>query len=103
MNALVIGSHGFIGGYVCQRLIRAGWEVVGVDSINMYKPQYYELFLRHFEVRQKTQLSALSTFYRVDGAHRAEMARIVRKHRPTVVINLAGIAAADVCVKNTEE
>jgi nucleoside-diphosphate-sugar epimerase len=103
MKVLVIGSHGFIGSYVCKLLIDSGWEVIGVDNINMYKPEQYQLFLRHYEIRQKTQLYGLSVFYRVDATHGAEVTRIVRKHRPEVVINLAGTPVADVCKKNTEE
>ena len=29
-----------------------GWEVVGVDNINLYKPQQWKMFMRHFEIRQ---------------------------------------------------
>lgn len=104
MSILVVGSHGFIGGYVSQLFIQQGWEVVGIDNINMYKPEHYELFLRHYEIRQKTQLSGLSAFYRLDCAQDgAEVARIVRKHQPEIVINLAGTSVADICKKNTEE
>ncbi len=103
MRVLVVGSHGFIGGYVCNRFVNEGWEVIGVDSINMYKPDQYELFLKHFDLRQKTQLSQLSAFYRLDGTHRTEVGRILRKHKPEIVINLAGTSVADVCKKNTEE
>jgi nucleoside-diphosphate-sugar epimerase len=101
--ALVIGSHGFIGGYVCQRLIEGGWEVVGVDSLNMYKPQQYMLYMRHFDVRQRTQLAGLSHFYRMDGSHAVEMARIIARHRPAIVLNLGGTPVADVCKQNIDE
>lgn len=33
MRALVTGCAGFIGGHLCERLIREGWRVTGVDSL----------------------------------------------------------------------
>lgn len=104
MKVIVVGSHGFIGGYLCQKFIQNGWEVVGLDGVNMYKPEQYELFLKHYELRNKRQLPGLSGFYRLDCAQNgAEVARIVRNFKPDVVVNLAGTSVADICKKNTEE
>ena len=36
MKVLVTGAAGFIGHFVALRLLREGWEVVGVDSVNDY-------------------------------------------------------------------
>ena len=33
---LVTGAAGFIGGYVVEELLRAGWDVVGVDNFAKY-------------------------------------------------------------------
>ncbi len=102
-KALVVGSHGFIGGYVCKQLIEEGWEVVGADSINMYKPKNYSLFTRHFEIRQEKLLKGLKEFYRMDCSHGIEFSRVVQQHQPDVVINLGGTSVADVCKKNIAE
>lgn len=102
-RALVIGSSGFIGGYVCERLVAEGWEVIGVDNINLYKPNQWKMFMRHFEIRQSRQLKGLSAFYRMDAAQGAEIVKIIQKHKPNVVINLGGTSVADVCKVNIDE
>ena len=102
-RALVIGSTGFIGGYVCERLVNEGWEVIGVDNVNLYKPQQWKMFIRHLEIRQNRQLKGLSAFYRMDAAQGGEIAKVIQKHKPNVVLNLGGTSVADVCKTNIDE
>ena len=41
-TALVTGSAGFIGYFVCQRLLDEGWDVTGFDAIT----DYYDVTLK---------------------------------------------------------
>jgi len=100
---LVVGSHGFIGGYVCNLLINAGWDVIGVDSINMYKPQNWYLFFKHFETRQKKLMQGIKFFYRMDASSPVEISTVIKEHKPNIVLNLGGTAVADVCKQNVHE
>lgn len=43
MKILVTGAAGFIGSYVCRRLLECGDEVVGLDNINAY----YDINLKY--------------------------------------------------------
>ena len=43
MKILVTGAAGFIGSYVCKRLLQRGEEVVGLDNIN----SYYDINLKY--------------------------------------------------------
>jgi UDP-glucuronate 4-epimerase len=40
MKAMVTGAAGFIGSHLCERLLKDGWAIVGVDDFdNFYDPQ----------------------------------------------------------------
>ena len=43
MKVLVTGAAGFIGSYVCKRLLLRGDEVTGLDNIN----SYYDINLKY--------------------------------------------------------
>ena len=43
MKFLVTGAAGFIGFYVCQRLLALGYQVVGLDNLNDYYPVQLKL------------------------------------------------------------
>ena len=63
-KVLVTGSAGFIGFHLCSRLLKDGFEVVGVDSLNEY-----------YDVALKKSRTALLThpnfrFYKIDIADR---------------------------------
>lgn len=48
MKYLVTGAAGFIGSFVCQRLLDAGHEVIGIDNLN----DYYSVQLKRDRLAQ---------------------------------------------------
>ncbi len=61
MRILVTGAAGFIGAKVCELLLAAGHEVVGVDSLNSaYDPRLKRWRLRELSASVNFQFRPLS-------------------------------------------
>lgn len=85
-KVLVTGSAGFIGFHLCSRLLKDGFEVVGVDSLNEY-----------YDVALKKSRTALLThpnfrFYKIDIADRKSTEGLFSTDSFDCVINLAAQA-----------
>ncbi len=85
-KVLVTGSAGFIGFHLCSRLLKDGFEVVGVDSLNEY-----------YDVALKKSRTALLThpnfrFYKIDIADRKSTEGLFSTDSIDCVINLAAQA-----------
>lgn len=53
MKAIVTGAAGFIGYHTTERLLDAGWQVIGIDNLNdYYQPQLKEARLAKLRARQ---------------------------------------------------
>jgi len=83
-TALVTGSAGFIGYYVCKRLLAEGWQVIGVDSMS----DYYDVTLK-----QKRQAMLLQSAHFKAINDRIEtpdlMMSLFAEFKPDVVIHAA--------------
>ena len=86
-TALITGSAGFIGSFVCERLLREGYRVIGLDAMT----DYYEVSLKH---RRLERLLPSSHFRAIEGY--VETAGLLRdvfeSEKPDVVIHLAAQA-----------
>jgi UDP-glucuronate 4-epimerase len=84
---LVTGSAGFIGYYVSQRMLKEGFEVVGIDNIN----DYYDVNLK------KTRLNLLKgnagfSFHQIDISDKKKLEYVFRMHKIKYVMHLAAQA-----------
>ncbi len=95
MKILVTGCAGFIGMYVCERLLAQGDEVVGIDNLN----NYYDVSLKEARLARLTP-HANFTFHKLDIADRCAMTALFEREKPQRVVHLAAQAGVRYSLKN---
>ena len=95
MKVLVTGAAGFIGMFVCEKLLARGDEVVGIDNFN----DYYEVELKE---ARAMRLAVLPGFrgLRLDISDRDAMAELFALEKFDAVVNLAAQAGVRYSLKN---
>ena len=86
-TALVTGSAGFIGFHVSTALLRAGWRVIGLDSLS----PYYDVSLKHARhdfLNQNTHFTPLIGKIEEPGL----LTGVFHSEAPDVVVHLAAQA-----------
>lgn len=86
-KALVTGSAGFIGYFLCKRLIADGFEVIGLDAMT----DYYDVRLkerRHQMLLQSPNFRALNERVETPGY----LVDLLAREKPDVVVHLAAQA-----------
>ncbi|NOX26552.1 MAG: NAD-dependent epimerase [Deltaproteobacteria bacterium] len=92
---LITGAAGFIGNFLSLRLLREGWQVVGIDSLN----DYYDPELKKARLARIPENADFS-FIRGDIADRPMMADLFAKNKFDVVVNLAAQAGVRYSIEN---
>ncbi|MBX7496429.1 NAD-dependent epimerase/dehydratase family protein [Qipengyuania sp. 6B39] len=94
-TALVTGSAGFIGYFVCRRLLADGFRVIGIDSLS----DYYEV-----ELKQRRQANLLQNqgFRAVNEPIETPglLMDLFAKEQPDVVVHLAAQAGVRYSIDN---
>ena len=86
-KVLVTGAAGFIGFYLCKRLLEGGDEVVGLDNLN----EYYDVSLKRDRLRLIEGRRNFE-FVKIDLTDRNALGRLFAERRFDVVVNLAAQA-----------
>ena len=101
MNPILItGAAGFIGFHLAKKLIRNGFEVIGVDNIN----DYYDLKLKYSridlikEISKEVGIKFILEKTNLEDTNRIN--DIFKKYKPSIVYNLAAQAGVRYSLTN---
>ncbi|EIW89354.1 NAD-dependent epimerase/dehydratase [Alishewanella agri BL06] len=95
MKFLVTGAAGFIGFYVCQRLLALGYQVVGLDNLN----DYYPVQLKRDRLSQLQKQPGFR-FVQLDLADRDGIAALFASEQFQRVIHLGAQAGVRYSLQN---
>ncbi|MGA7934024.1 MAG: NAD-dependent epimerase [Kovacikia sp.] len=84
---LVTGTAGFIGFHLCQKLLKLGKDVIGIDSLN----EYYDVNLKHDRLSQLKGYPNFQ-FYQLDLSDRTSLPELFTNHSFSRVVHLAAQA-----------
>jgi UDP-glucuronate 4-epimerase len=94
-KVLVTGAAGFIGFHLSQRLIRNGFQVVGIDNLN----DYYDVNLKKARLAILEQLPGFK-FHRIDLTDKKELDSLFSTSEFDFVVNLAAQAGVRYSLQN---
>ncbi|AEH52407.1 nucleotide sugar epimerase [Weizmannia acidilactici] len=94
---LVTGAAGFIGFYLCERLLKQNCKVIGIDNIN----DYYDVNLKYFRL-EKLKLYEKFTFIKTDISNKKMIQEIFNEYKPEIVVNLAAQAGVRYSIENPD-
>ena len=97
-RVMVTGAAGFIGAHLVQRLLKEGFEVVGVDNLN----NYYDPRLKDARLR-KLCMAPRFWFFPLDLADRDRVESIFRNGEFDAVVHLAAQVGVRRSVTNPDD
>ena len=104
---LVTGTAGFIGSFLCKRLLETvnGVNIIGLDSIT----DYYDVSLKDERLKMLNEAGKASAsrgnsfcFIKGDIADKECVDKIFAEYKPSVVVNLAAQAGVRYSITNPE-
>ena len=94
---LVTGAAGFIGFYLCQKLLSLGCRVIGIDNLN----EYYDVNLKYARLDLLTPYEGF-TFVKGDIADKTAVMDVFRQYRPDMAVNLAAQAGVRYSIEHPD-
>jgi len=96
---LVTGAAGFIGFHLCKKLLKNGFNVIGIDNIN----NYYDIHLKEKRLEILTELPLKNNewkFFKTDLTDKNSLLKIFENYTPKTVVNLAAQAGVRYSLEN---
>jgi UDP-glucose 4-epimerase len=99
---LITGGAGFIGSYVCRRLLDMGHEVVVYDAFVHYISPLKSILKEYTELRFQGIADQID-FRRGDTRDKSHLRRVIMDTRPDRILHLAALPIADLSNRHSEE
>jgi UDP-glucuronate 4-epimerase len=93
-SVCVTGAAGFIGFHLCRRLLKAGWDVTGVDSLS----DYYDVKLK--QDRLRLLKSERFEFFHLDVCDESSLNELYARKEFEYTVHLAAQAGVRYSVEN---
>ena len=96
---LVTGCNGFIGSYLCMRLLNDyNVSIIGVDNNN----DYYDVSLKEYRLNKINSLNKKFTFIKQDISDKDFVNRLFSENKIDIVVNLAAQAGVRYSIDNPD-
>ena len=99
-TTLVTGAAGFIGSYLCKKLLESvdDVKIIGLDSIT----DYYDVSLKEERLNMLRNLNKDFTFIKGDISDKKTVDSVFAEYKPSIVVNLAAQAGVRYSITNPE-
>ena len=101
-KVLITGGAGFIGSYVCHKLLDMGHEVVVFDAFIHYISPLKSILKQYTELRFQGIADQID-FRRGDTRDKAHLRRVILETQPERILHLAALPIADLSNRHSEE
>ena len=95
---LVTGCSGFIGSFLCEKLLMNDYEVIGIDNMN----DYYDIDLKKYRLNNINNLNKNFTFYEGDISDIDFIDNIFSNNKFDIVVHLAAQAGVRYSIDNPD-
>src|SRR5690625_4385039 len=94
---LITGAAGFIGFHLSKKLLKEGFQVIGIDNLN----DYYDVNLKQARLEQLETYKKF-TFIKGDISEKEQLMNIFKEYKPDIVVNLAAQAGVRYSIENPD-
>jgi len=94
----VTGAAGFIGGHLCERLLKEGHQVVAIDNVN----SYYDPELKRATLKILAEYPKMH-FFEISLADKKRIYEIFEEFKPTSICHLAAQAGVRYSIEHLDE